>query len=140
MVLLVTVVAVYGYVIVLSLWAMRVQRAAAMVAHHPHDHPAVSHLVERNLHGDLARVLIVSFAVRLAQLSRDFTPWLVVPLTILVALLTMLALTIVRRMAIEDLYNWHIGLLNKVKTVALLMCTAGLFIDQVWRIVTLFWF
>jgi hypothetical protein len=136
----IAVVAVYGYIILLSLWAMRVQLAAARAEHHPHDHPAMSHVVERSMHGAIVRVLIVSLAVRLTQLNTDLTPWLLVPLTILVALWTARWLTGVWRMAAEDLYLWHIGWLNRLKTIVLLLCTAALLIDQVWRVVTLFWF
>ena len=136
----IAVVAVYGYVIVLSLWAMRVQRAAARVRHHPHDHPAWSHVVERSAHGSIAAVLIVSLGVRLVQLTLDVTPWLLVPLTILVALPTLRVGTAVWRMAVEDLHNWFIGALDKFKTAVLLGCAVGLLADQVWRVVTLFWF
>jgi hypothetical protein len=139
MVFRIAVVAVYGYIIVLSLWAMRVQRTAATAPHHRYDHPAMSHVVERSAHGYIASVLIASLAVRLAELTLDITPWLLVPLTILAALLTVPVLTGVWRMAIEDLHNWYIGLLNKLKTTVLLVCAAGLLIDQVWRVVTLFW-
>jgi hypothetical protein len=38
----IAVVAAYGYVILLSLWAMRVQLTAVHAPHHPHDHPAMS--------------------------------------------------------------------------------------------------
>ncbi len=136
----IAVVAVYGYLILLSLWAMRVQLTAARAPHHPHDHPATSHAVERMMHGYIAGVLIVSLAVRLTQLNTDLTPWLLVPLTILVALWTARRLTWVWRMAFDDLYLWHIGSLNRLKTIVLLLCTAALLIDQVWRVVTLFWF
>jgi hypothetical protein len=100
----------------------------------------MSHAVERSMHGHIARVLIVSLAIRLTQLNTDLTPWLLVPLTILVALWTARWLTGVWRMAAEDLYLWHIGWLNRLKTIVLLLCTAALLIDQVWRVVTLFWF
>ncbi|MEU3620495.1 hypothetical protein ABZ725_50830 [Streptomyces sp. NPDC006872] len=130
--------AVYGYVIVLSLWAMRVQRQAARVPHHPHDHPAMQHAVERSVHGHIATVLVVSLVVRLTQLTTGLTPWVLVPLTVLVALPTTGVLTAVWRMASEDLHNWHIMSLNRLKTTVLLVCTAGLIIDQVWRVVTLF--
>ena len=133
------VVAVYGYIIVISLWAMRVQRKAARVPHHPHDHPATRHLVERSFHDYAANALMVSLGVRLAQLNTDGLGWLIIPLTILAALLTVPVLTAVRRMAIEDLRNWNISLLNKVKTAVLLVCASGLLVDQVWRVVTLFW-
>ena len=136
----IAVVAVYGYVILLSLWAMRVQLAAARAPHYPHDHPAASHAVERGIHGYVARVLILSLAVRLTQLNTDLTPWLLVPLTIVAALWTTGLLTGVWRMAAEDLYLWHIGWLNRLKTFVLLLCTAALLVDQVWRVVTLFWF
>jgi hypothetical protein len=136
----IAVVAVYGYVIVLSWWAMRVQRNAAMAPHHPHDHPATQHVVERSLHGGIARVLIVSLLVRLTQLTLDITLWLLVPVTILAALLTARVLTWVWRMASEDLYNWNIVSLNRLKTTVLLLCAAALLLDQVWRVVTLFWF
>nr|MDT0659121.1 hypothetical protein [Micromonospora sp. DSM 115978] len=136
----IAVVAVYGYVIVLSWWAMRVQRNAAMAFHHPHDHPAMQHVVERSLHGDIARVLVVSLFVRLTQLTLDITLWLLVPVTILAALLTTRVLTWVWRMASEDLHNWNIVSINRLKTTVLLLCTAALLLDQVWRIVTLFWF
>ena len=132
------VVAVYGYIIVLSLWAMRVQRTAAMARHHPYGHSAMSHVVERVAHGYIASVLIVSLTVRMAQLTLDITSWLLVPLTILVALLTAWVLIAVWRMAIEDLHNWYVGVLNKLKTTILLLCIAGVLIDQVWRMVTLF--
>jgi len=134
------VVAIYGYVVVLSLWAMRVQRAAARAPHHPYEHPAMSHAVERIEHGYIGGVLIVSLAVRLAQLTFDITPWLLVPLTILTALLTARVLTAVWRMTIDDLHNWYLGLLDTSKTAVLLLCTAALVVDQVWRVVTLFWF
>jgi hypothetical protein len=140
MVLRIAVVAVYGYVIVLSLWAMRVQLKAARVPHHPYEHRASSHIVERFAHGYIAGVLIFSLSVRLGQLNLDITPWLLVPLTILVALLTARLLSVVWSMAYEDLFNWYIGFFNKVKTFLLLTCTAALFVDQVWRVVTLFWF
>ena len=136
----IAVVAAYGYIIVLSLWARRVQRAAARAPHHPYEHPAMSHVVERSVHGYFAGMLIVSLAVRLAQLNLDITPWILVPLTILVALPTVRVATAVWWMAIEDMQNWYIGLLNKLKTVVLLLCAAGLVADQVWRVVTLFWF
>jgi hypothetical protein len=132
--------AVYGYVIVLSLWAMRVQRNAARTPHHPHDHPAMRHVAERSLHGAIASVLIGSLAVRLSQLDGGLWPWLLVPLTILMALFTVRVLTWVWRMASEDLHNWNIVSLNRLKTTVLLACTAVLQLDQVWRVVTLFWF
>lgn len=136
----IAVSAVYGYVIVLSLWAMRVQWQAARVPHHPRGHPAMQHVVERSVHGQIATVLVVSLVVRLTQLTTDLTPWVLVPLTVLVALPTTGVLTSVWRMASDDLHNWHIMSLNRLKTTALLVCTAGLLIDQVWRVVTLFWF
>ena len=135
----IAVVAAYGYLIVLSLWAMRVQRAAAGTPHHPHDHPAMSHAVERNVHGYIATVLIVSLAIRLTQLNTDLTPWILAPLTVLAALRTAGCLIGVGRMAIEDLDLWYIGSLNRVKTLVLLLCTAALLLDQGWRVVTLFW-
>ena len=92
------------------------------------------------MHGHIARVLIVSLAIRLTQLNTDLTPWLLVPLTILAAWWTARLLTGVWGMAFEDLYLWHIGWLNRLKTIVLLLCTAALLIDQVWRVVTLFWF
>ena len=140
MVFQIAVVAVYGYVILLSLWAMRVQLAAARSPHHPHDHLAMSHAVEGTTHVRIAFVLIVSLAVRLTQLNTDLTPWLLVPLTILTALWTARLLARVWQMALEDLDLWYIGWLNRVKTIVLLLCTAALRIDQVWRVVTLFWF
>jgi hypothetical protein len=140
MVLYIAVVGSYGYDIALSLWAIRVQKTAAGVRHDPYDHPAIRHVVERFAHMYIASVLIVSLAVRLVQLTFDITACLLVPLTILAALPTARVLTVVWGMGIEDLHNWYIGLLNRSKTTVLLVCAAGLFIDQVWRVVTLFWF
>lgn len=140
MVFLAVVVAAYGYIIVLSLWARRVQRAAAGFPHHPRDHSAITHAVERSVHGFIAGWLIVSLAVRVLQLTLDITSWLIVPLTLFVALPTARVLGVVRRMAVEDLHNWNIRLLNKLKTTVLLACSTGLLVDQVWRVVTLFWF
>lgn len=140
----IAMVAAYGYLILLSLWAMRVQRAAAAIHHHHYDphyeHPAMKHEVERIAHGYIAGVLIASLAVRLGQLILDITPWLMVPLTILLALMTTGVLRGMWRMGMDDMYNWYISGLNKLKTVVLLLCAAGLFADQVWRVVTLFWF
>ena len=137
---MIAVVAVYGYLIVLSLWAVRVQRVAAHLSHHPFEHPAMSHIVERSAHRYIASMLTVSLAVRLVQLIREVTPWLLVPMTILAALLTAQVLIAVWRMAVADIHNWYIDRLNKLKTVVLPTCTAGALADQVWRVVTLFWF
>lgn len=100
----------------------------------------MQHVVERSVHGQIATVLVVSLVVRLTQLTTDLTPWVLVPLTVLVALPTTGALASVWRMASEDLHNRYIMSLNGLKTTALLVCTAGLLIDQVWRVATLFWF
>jgi hypothetical protein len=134
------VVAVYGYPILLSLWAMRVQLAASRAFHHPHDHSPTRHIVERATHGYIATVLMVSLAVRMAQLNTDLTPWLLVPLTIVVALWTARWLISVQEMANEDLDLSYIGRLNRLKTNVLFLCTIVLLIDQVWRVLTLFWF
>jgi uncharacterized protein YacL len=139
-VLPIAVIVAYGYLIVLSLWAMRVQRAAAVVQHHPHDHSAVTHVVERTAHGIIAGVLIASLVVRLVQLTFDITLWLLVPLTILVALPTVSVTRDVWRMGMEDMHNWYISWPNKLKTLVLLGCSAAIVADQVWRVVTLFWF
>ncbi|WP_033337513.1 hypothetical protein [Catenuloplanes japonicus] len=137
---LIAVIAVYGYIIVLSLWAMRVQLAAARTRHHPHDHPAASHLFERNSHAAVAAWLTGSLAVRLLQLLVPVPLWLLVPLTILAALLTLPIAHFVWRMAREDLHNWYIGGLNRFKTAILATCAAIVFLDQPWRVITLFWF
>ncbi|MDG4832921.1 hypothetical protein O7627_26965 [Solwaraspora sp. WMMD1047] len=100
----------------------------------------MQHAVERNVHRDIVRVLVTSLLTRIIQLSGEVTPWLVVPLTIVVALLTVRVLTWVWRMASEDLHNWNIVSLNRLKTTVLLVCAAALLLDQVWRVVTLFWF
>jgi hypothetical protein len=139
-VFLIAVIAVYGYIITLSLWAMRVQLAAARTRHHPRDHPAMFHIFERVTHKGIAVVLIGSLAVRVDQLTIHLTPWLLVPLTVLAATLTTRVLAKVWRMAAEDMNSWYVGGLNRLKTVVLLMCVAGVFLDQIWRIVTLFWF
>lgn len=139
MVFPIAVVAVYGYVIVLSWWAMRVQRRAAQAWHHPHDHPAAHHAEERNVHGTVATVLTLSLSARLTQLTTDLTPWLLVPLTVLVALLTISAARLVWRMASEDLHNWNVVSLNRLKTAVLMLCAAAILVDQVWRVVSLFW-
>jgi hypothetical protein len=140
MTFLIATVAVYGYVILLSLWAMRVQRQAAGAPHHPHDHPATRHVTERSVHGDVARLLAMSLAVRLTQLTTDLTPWVLVPLTVVTALVTVPVLTMVWRMASEDFFNWFIVSLSRLKTALLLACVAALVLDQAWRVVTLFWF
>lgn len=62
----------------------------------------MSHAVERTMHGHIARVLIVSLAVRLIQLNTGLTPWLLVPLTVLAALWTAGLLTGEWRMAIDE--------------------------------------
>jgi hypothetical protein len=85
-------------------------------------------------------VLIGSLSIRMAQLTLDISGWLLVPLTVLVAPLTTWVLALVWLMAREDLRNWFIAPLSKLKTIVLLVCTAGLLVDQVWRVVTLFWF
>jgi hypothetical protein len=87
----------------------------------------------------VAGVLIVSLVVRLAQLTFDITPWLLVPLTILVALPTVSVTRDVWRMAMDDMFNWYISWTNKLKTLVLVVCSAGILADQVWRVVTLFW-
>ena len=97
------------------------------------------HVVERSVHGQIATTLVVSLIVRLTQLTTDLTPWVLVPLTVLVVLPTTGVSTLVWRMAGEDLHNWNVMSLNRLKTTVLLVCSAGLVIDQVWRVVTLFW-
>jgi hypothetical protein len=134
------VVAVYGYPILLSLWAMRVQLAASRAPHHPHDHSAMRHVAEHSMHGYIASVLMISLVVRMTQLNTDLTPWVLVPLTIVVALWTARWLLVVAGMAIEDLDLWYIGWLNRLKTIVLLLCAVALLIDQAWRVLTLFWF
>ena len=44
-----------------------------------------------------------------------------------------------RRMAGEDLHNWNIVSLNRLKTFVLMLCAAAILLDQVWRVVSLFW-
>ena len=43
------------------------------------------------------------------------------------------------RMAKEDFYSWNVFGLNRAKTVLLLICVFALYVDQVWRVVSLFW-
>jgi hypothetical protein len=134
----IAVVAVYGYIIVLSLWAMRVQRRATTIPHR-HNPAAMSHSDERFAHGMIASLLIVSLVIRLVQLTLNLTPWVLVPLTIVMALVTARLLVNVGVMATQDLGNRYVKPLNKVKTAVLLVCATAVIADQVWRVVTLFW-
>jgi hypothetical protein len=127
------VVGMYGYVIVLSLLAVRLHVGAVHGPHHHHEHGGMGrmwHLVEQDTHAGVAGGLALSLIVRLVQLMGDLTYWVLVPLTVGAALMTLPLVGMVVRMAREDFGNLYIAGIARLKTAVLLICGYGVMFDQ----------
>jgi hypothetical protein len=135
----IAVVFAYGYVIVLSLLAMRQHERAARLPHHPfHDtHGPVRHVIELNTHQWVATALVASLGVRLAQLGDTGPTWLIATFTVVAVLVTVVPAFTVLGMGLEDLRGW-LRLRDRWKTRVLVASAITILVDQVDRIVQLF--
>jgi hypothetical protein len=135
------VVGIYGYVILLSLLAVRMHVGAVHGPHRHGEHGGMGrmwHLVEHDTHSGVASGMAVSLMVRLLQLTTDLTSWVLVPLTLGAALMTLPLASIVLRMAREDYRNMFLSPAQRLKTAVLVGSSAGVLVDQAVRVVMLF--